>query len=108
MPITGIVALTNTFDDWRSKTNETIIAYNQLEAANIQFYSNTSNTLQINGANVSNIRLSNAVYLSVNALPSTGGNLTGQLNISSLSIRSNGMILMGDMRILTNGHIILI
>lgn len=108
MPISGNVSLYNTFDDWRSKTNETIVAYNQLESANIKFYSNTPNTLQINGGTVSNIRMTNAVFLRVNALPSTGGNISGGFNVSSLMIRSNGMILMGDLRIHTNGHIIMI
>lgn len=112
MPI-STVELTQTFDQWRVQTNKTITAYNQIELANVQFETTTPQTLQINGITRGNASLtyyatSNVVSLSCNALPTTGGSLTGSLNVDNLMVRSNGMIMLGDMKIFANGHIMLI
>lgn len=106
MPITGNVALTDTFDNWRTKTNETIVAYNQLELANIRFVANDSSVLKINGAGSFDVSLSNTVYFDIQALSSTGGNVSGTVNINSLVANANGLFI-GNMQILNNGHMIL-
>lgn len=107
MPISGNVALTDTFDTWRGKTNETILAYNKLESGQITIVSNTSNTLQINGSNTSQTSPVGTVYFSVNALSTSGGTVTGTINLNSITANTNGLYL-GGMRILSNGHIIMI
>lgn len=94
MAISGNVALTNTFDQWRIKTNETITAFNSLELANVRFVSNTTNTIQISGGSTLDVRLGNTVYISSNALPVTGGTITGNVIIGYTVIYSNGTINM--------------
>lgn len=117
MPITSNVSLTNTFDQWRLKTNETIEFYNQLELANINFISNTSNTIQFNGSNTLNVRMGNTIHITCNAVPITGGSITGNLAISSnlsvggnltigtTGIRANGMVVLGTTILYANGMI---
>lgn len=122
MPISGNVSLTNTFDDWRSYTNQTIAAHNELEQSKLNFTTDTPSTVQINGQqNFSSLLIgsSNTVTLSVSALPLTGGSVGGKVNIAnpncSVSVNSSGIFLKNtdpgiasSIQFLSNGHIIMI
>lgn len=76
MPLAN-VALTDTFDQWRTRTNQIIVNIDQIENANIRFVSNTS-TINTSG----NVRLGQTLYLNSNALPTTGGTIGGDLIIN--------------------------
>jgi hypothetical protein len=79
------VALTDTLDTWRIRTNQIIINLDQIEKTNVRFISNTS-TIWGTG----NIRLGEILYLSSNALPNTGGTITGSLNVNqTLTVTGN-------------------
>jgi len=71
------VALTDTFDQWRTRTNQIIVNLDQIENSNIRFVSNTS-TINTSG----NVALGGTLYLNSNALPTTGGTIGGDLTIN--------------------------
>lgn len=79
------VVLSDTFDTWRTRTNQIIVKLDQLETNAVNIVSNTSVITVVGRGTVGN-----TVYLSSNALPNTGGAITGSLTISSnLSITNN-------------------
>lgn len=71
------VALTDTFDQWRTRTNQIVINLDQIENSNIRFVSNTS-TFNVTG----NAKLGQTVYFGSNALPTTGGSISGDLTVT--------------------------
>jgi hypothetical protein len=71
------VAITDTFDQWRIRTNQIIVNLDQIESSNIRFVSNTS-TINTSG----NVRLGQTLYINSNALPTTGGTISGDLTIN--------------------------
>lgn len=79
MAILANVALTNTFDEWRVRTNELVFKTNQLDTANIATVVSNTSTITISG----NFRLGNTVYLDSNAFPTTGGTITGNTTFTS-------------------------
>lgn len=80
------VALTNTLDEWRIRTNQIIVKLDQVESNSI--VSVVSNTSTIN---VATSIYGNTVYLNSNAFPRTGGTITGEVylsgNLTSKSVR---------------------
>lgn len=94
MPALANVLLTNTFDEWRTRTNQIIVKLDQLETANIRVVSNSS-VIQITNPDVT---LSNTVWLTSNALATTGGAITGNLSVS-------GNITTGNLIVTTNSSV---
>lgn len=76
------VALTNTFDEWRVRTNQIIVITNRLDDGNVRVVSNSS-VIQISGGDA---KIGNTVFISSNALPTTGGTLTGNLAFSGSNL----------------------
>jgi predicted acyltransferase (DUF342 family) len=80
------VALSDTFDTWRTRTNQIIVNIDQVENSNIRFVSNTS-TINVTG----NVKLGQTVYIGSNALPTTGGTINGELVING-NVRITGIL----------------
>jgi len=83
------VALTNTFDEHRIRTNQIIFKLNEVETTPINFTSNTTNVLTVSAS----ARLGNTVFLSSNALSRFGGTISGDLEITgNLTISGTGTL----------------
>ena len=78
------VTLLDTFDTWRTRTNQIIIKLDQLETNAVNIVSNTS-TITISGRGT----IGNTVYVSSNALPNTGGTISGNLTIQGTAFVAN-------------------
>lgn len=88
MALLANVALTNTFDEWRVRTNQLIVKSNQLDTTDIvTFVSNTA-TINVSGE----FRLGNTVYLNSNAFPTTGGTITGNTTFSANVTITGGVL----------------
>lgn len=85
MPALANIALTNTFDEWRTRTNQIIVKLDQIETANIKHVSNSS-VIQITHPNP---ELGNTVYFTSNAVSNTGGAITGNLSVSFTTTTGN-------------------
>lgn len=85
MPVSN-VAITNTFDEWRIRTNQLITIVNRMEDANLRFQSNSS-VIQVYGG--AEARLGNVVYFTSNAMPTTGGVFTGNISFSGSNLVIN-------------------
>lgn len=90
MPSIANVALTDTFDTWRVRTNEVINKIDQFETIPV-FIVSKSSVIQVDGIGT----LGNTVNITSNALPTTGGTMTGDIVIGSTTILANGMIIVG-------------
>jgi len=116
------VALTNTFDEWRTRTNQiiasldqndtiTALAYNKANSANYYTYlvdANTSSAFL--KANSANIVASSAFLKANNALANTtditfSGNLkyTGNVNVFAIMTHANGTIGAANTVLFSNG-----
>ena len=116
------VALTNTFDEWRTRTNQIIVslyqndtitalAYNKANSANYYTYLVDANTSSAyNKANSANIVASSAFDKANNALANTtditfSGNLkyTGNVNVFAIMTHANGTIGAANNVLFSNG-----
>lgn len=85
------VALTDTFDTWRIRTNEVINKIDQFDTSPVFIVSKSNTVIQVEGRGT----LGNTVNITSNALPTTGGTMTGDFVIGSTTIRANGMVIVG-------------
>jgi hypothetical protein len=85
MPALANVVLTNTFDEWRTRTNQIIVKLDQIESANVRLQSNSS-VIQIGNPDG---KLGNTIYVTSNAVSNTGGSITGSLSISANTSTAN-------------------
>lgn len=93
------VALTDTFDTWRIRTNQLIVATEQASEAVLAAYAafskaNSANVLAFTSFNHGNAafdKANSANVLAYNALPQTGGTVTGNIVFSghTISFSSN-------------------
>jgi len=79
MTLIANVALTDTFDIWRTRTNQVIVKTNQLDTANIITITSNTSTINVTGQ----FRLGNTVYLDSNAFPTTGGTISGNTTFTA-------------------------
>lgn len=94
------VALTDTFDTWRIRTNQLIVLYEQ---SNNQISSAFSGVPASFGhANAAFDRANAANVLAFNALPQTGGTITGNLIITGNVTVSSNTTLSGNVGVLGN------
>jgi cytoskeletal protein CcmA (bactofilin family) len=82
MALLANVTLLNTFDDWRTRTNQIIYKLDQIETNTLNVISNTATI---------NIRTSaNIIFIDSNALSTSGGTISGNMNVSNnLNVTSN-------------------
>lgn len=79
------VALTNTFDEWRVRTNELVFKTNLLDSGALV---SNSSVITVSG----NPRLGNTVYLTSNAFANTGGTITGNTTFTANVIITGGVL----------------
>lgn len=88
MALLANVALTDTFDQWRIRTNQLVVKTNDLETANIVTLVSNTATINVSGE----FRLGNTVYLNSNAFPTTGGTITGNTTFTKTVTIINGVL----------------
>lgn len=88
MALLANVALTNTFDEWRIRTNQLVVKTNDLETANIVTLVSNTATINVSGE----FRLGNTVYLNSNAFPRTGGTITGNTTFTANVAITGGVL----------------
>lgn len=90
MALLANVALTNTFNEWRVRTNELVLKTNQLETANIVTVVSNTATINVSGE----FRLGNTVYIDSNAFARTGGTISGNTTFTANVIISGSNIVL--------------
>lgn len=88
MALLANVALTNTFDEWRIRTNQLVVKTNDLETSNIVTLVSNTATINVSGE----FRLGNTVYLNSNAFPTTGGTITGNTTFTANVTITGGVL----------------
>lgn len=82
------VALTDTFDTWRIRTNEVINKIDQFETEPVYIVSKSNNVIQIQGVGT----LGNTVNITSNAFAVTGGTITGNTTFSANVMITGGVL----------------